>query len=162
MWVFLYLLLIGSFMAAHADDERLTWYSFLQEEEAIISYGVPETDDVRFSIVCKVSDGTGVLSPGGNIVGVKKGERVNFTVSGPGGTRTYMAVAKYQDELDGPSTFVSVDLPSAIDALVPLSKPGTLTTRYPRNSFTIPLGPKAAQALNTFRSQCPPVKQPPK
>ena len=83
MWVFLYLLLIGSFMAAHADDERLTWYSFLQEEEAIISYGVPETDDVRFSIVCKVSDGTGVLSPGGNIVGVKKGERVNFTVSGP-------------------------------------------------------------------------------
>ena len=154
------LLLIGSLTAARAEKESLTWDSWMGEGKVVIAYGVPETDDVRFSIACKVSDGMGVLHPGGgDIVGVKKGERVNFTVSGPGGTRSYTAVAQYQDELDGPSTFVSVDLVSARDALAPLSKPGTLTIRFPKNSTTMPLGPKAAQALNTFRSRCPPAKQ---
>ena len=152
------LLLIGSLTAARAESS-LTWDSWMREGEAVINYGAPESDDVRFSIVCKVSDGTGRLSADANLVGVKDGERVNFTVGGPGGTISYTGVFHEDRELG--ANGVSVDLRSARDALTPLSKPGTLTIRFPKNSFiiTVPLGPKAAQALNTFRSQCPPAKQ---
>jgi hypothetical protein len=91
--------------------------------------------------------------------GINDGQRVNFAVSGPGGTKSYVGVAQVLEMGDG--TRVNIDLSSALDALVPLSNPGTLTIRHPRNSFTIPLGPKAAQALNTFRSHCPPANRPP-
>jgi hypothetical protein len=149
------LFLTGSITAARAEAQ-LTWISQLEKGIAAISYQAPNTDNLWFWITCKVSDGTGSVGFEWKLEGINDGQRINFAISGPGGTKSYVGVAQGLEMGDGMR--VNVELPSTLDALVPLSKPGTLTIRYPRNSFSMPLGPKAAQAINVFRSQCPPPK----
>ena len=137
-------------------ESQLTWDSWVDGDRTIISYQAPGTDHVLFTITCNTSDGRGSLHPGGNALNVNNGERVRVTISGPGGTAAYTGVAQLL-ELDD-TMAVSIDLPSARGALVPLSKPGTLTIRYPTNGYTIPVGPRAAAATKTFLTHCPPAK----
>jgi hypothetical protein len=129
------------------------WVSWVDHDRVIISYQAPQTDNVLFSITCNLSDGTGLLNAGAPVEGVKDGGRISFTLRGSGGTASYTGIARLS-EMNGAAS-AEVALPSARAALVPLSRPGTLTVQYPANSYRIPIKPKAAQVVQAFRSQCP-------
>lgn len=129
------------------------WTSWVDRGEAVISFQAPETDNVMFTVACDVSNGRGRLRPGGNAVGVTAGQQAGVTIRGPGGEASFRGTAVL-NEMDD-TVDIDVTLPSAWTALPPLSKSGVLTIQYPSNSYTIVLDAKVAEALKTFRSNCP-------